>query len=1015
MLTPAASGEKEGNAWSLNPIHALSKTRQKHLAVYLLQGRIARWLKNTPGSAKASYRSTTGFKDKLGCERMYLFGKRGARDQLLVGAAGLDKSAKDIFQLVVDTLLGEELVSLSEIEAEKANSSGRSVGNYDPDQSLERVLLVVCRALAADAGYLAVRVGGSFQVEALHGLPAKWSGRLLDANENSALRAMQSAGRAVDASAADAAIAQDKKIKDGHWLGAPLIIGRRMIGFLALRRKSAYQPGELAQASLLAKHVAPSVEKTMAFLEAARHLQRFALVNELASLASAEFDAAEVIRRTRRMLRRTLGADQVELLFRLGDNQLLERAPEGSDTAAKPYRIDASLAGDVFISGAPQRIDDIGKSNPHKEKSRARSLLLAPLKFQSETIGVLSLGSREKAKFSEQDENFLVVVASQIASLVENAKLNEDIRQRADILSLINEIVQSVVGLTNITDIAQTTAELLMARFRYELVAIALLDNDKEELVVEGMAGGKLPAMPKRMRYARDLGVPGRVLRTGESFLVHDVTQIEEYFGFPGWEPGAQVCVALRNGEQVFGVINIESESVGAFTENDQLALQTLAGALSSVILYARRYDQLEFNVRQLAAVRETALDISTDLDLDILLRRVVNRVRELVDARGAELALIDHDENLVRVLVSENPWQDYTGYTFPLMSGVAGRVAALGEPFVVADYNAWSGKRPEDFQAPFTTVAGVPLKFSGEVIGTLTVQDDRANRAFSGEDVKTLELLSPQVTVFIRNARLYQELEERIEAQRVAEERLVRSARLAAVGEMAAGVAHELNNPLTTVTGFAELILDELPKDAAYKADLELVLREAQRARDVVRRLLDFSRQSEILRTQVDVNEVLSDALALIHHLARISGVETRIALWDDLPPLRVDRNQMQQVFLNIMHNAIQAMPAGGNLIVKSSVETRNGAHWVAVRVADSGPGIKKEHVAQIFEPFFTTKPSGTGTGLGLSISYGIVSDHGGFIEVESEEGQGAAFTVWLPVEPVAIAEEAEGEDVHA
>jgi two-component system NtrC family sensor kinase len=244
------------------------------------------------------------------------------------------------------------------------------------------------------------------------------------------------------------------------------------------------------------------------------------------------------------------------------------------------------------------------------------------------------------------------------------------------------------------------------------------------------------------------------------------------------------------------------------------------------------------------------------------------------------------------------------------------------------------------------------------------------------------------------------------MEAQRLAEARLIRSARLAAVGEMAAGVAHELNNPLTTVTGFAELVLDELPNDFSQREDMEMILKEARRARGVVRRLLDFSRQGEFLKTKSNVNEIVSDVLALVHHLARTSGVKVRMELWDELPEIYLDRGQIQQVFLNVIHNAIQAMPNGGDLIIQSAHEDRDGKQWVKVMVQDSGKGIPADDLPRIFEPFYTTKPSGAGTGLGLSISYGIVSDHGGFMDVQSEPGKGAEFLIWLPVitEPEAV-----------
>jgi signal transduction histidine kinase len=323
-----------------------------------------------------------------------------------------------------------------------------------------------------------------------------------------------------------------------------------------------------------------------------------------------------------------------------------------------------------------------------------------------------------------------------------------------------------------------------------------------------------------------------------------------------------------------------------------------------------------------------------------------------------------------------------------------------LGEPIAVADFNSWSGKSTETDEAPFTTVAGVPLSVSGEVIGTLAVQDDRPSREFTQEDILTLELLAPQLAIFIRNARLYQELEERMESQRLTEERLVRSAKLAAVGEMAAAVAHELNNPLTTVTGFTELILETLEKDSPEYEDLSLVLKEAVRSRDVVRRLLDFSRQSEILQVETDINEIISMVLALVHHLMHTSGIEVRVELWDEIPMIRADPNQMQQVLLNIIHNAIHSMPKGGELVIQSMVEQREGEEWIGIKVKDTGIGISPENLDKIFEPFFTTKPSGEGTGLGLSVSYSIVSEHGGYIEVESDEGEGSVFTVWLPIQ---------------
>jgi two-component system NtrC family sensor kinase len=242
-------------------------------------------------------------------------------------------------------------------------------------------------------------------------------------------------------------------------------------------------------------------------------------------------------------------------------------------------------------------------------------------------------------------------------------------------------------------------------------------------------------------------------------------------------------------------------------------------------------------------------------------------------------------------------------------------------------------------------------------------------------------------------------ELNARMEAQRSAENRLIQAAKLAAVGEMAAGIAHELNNPLTTVTGFSELVLEEMPSESLHREELEMVLREARRASDVVRRLLDFSRSGERVRVSADLNEVVKDVVALTRHLIHTNDVHLHVLLEDSLPWVSIDHNQMKQVLLNLIHNALQAMPGGGELNLVTASAKREGRNWVSMSVKDSGIGITPADQNRIFEPFFTTKGDHGGTGLGLSVTYGIVTDHGGTIEVTSEKDSGSMFTVYLPL----------------
>jgi len=163
---------------------------------------------------------------------------------------------------------------------------------------------------------------------------------------------------------------------------------------------------------------------------------------------------------------------------------------------------------------------------------------------------------------------------------------------------------------------------------------------------------------------------------------------------------------------------------------------------------------------------------------------------------------------------------------------------------------------------------------------------------------------------------------------------------------------------------------------------------------------LLDFARQSESARVRSDINEILLDVLALVNHLFRVSGVQLFTDLSEGLPWISVDRNQMKQVFLNLIHNALHAMPTGGELSIKSEQKIVDQRNWLMLGFSDTGIGIAPENLERVFEPFFTTRAMDGGTGLGLSVTYGIVTDHGGLIDIESEVGKGSKFTVWLPIE---------------
>jgi signal transduction histidine kinase len=229
------------------------------------------------------------------------------------------------------------------------------------------------------------------------------------------------------------------------------------------------------------------------------------------------------------------------------------------------------------------------------------------------------------------------------------------------------------------------------------------------------------------------------------------------------------------------------------------------------------------------------------------------------------------------------------------------------------------------------------------------------------------------------------------------AEAQLMQSEKLASMGQLAAGVAHEINNPLGTVLIYAHMLLKNLPVSDPRREDLLMITREADRCRDIVRGLLDFSRQSKLRDQLTDVNEVMRETLEPLSRQENFANIELKTDLRADLPRTLLDPEQMRQAFINILENAIEAMPNGGRLEVGTMLTPDGKA--IAVRFADTGTGIPEENLERIFDPFFTTKQIGKGTGLGLAIVYGIVKMHRGAISVDSRVGVGSTFTLTLPV----------------
>jgi len=289
-----------------------------------------------------------------------------------------------------------------------------------------------------------------------------------------------------------------------------------------------------------------------------------------------------------------------------------------------------------------------------------------------------------------------------------------------------------------------------------------------------------------------------------------------------------------------------------------------------------------------------------------------------------------------------------------------------------------------------------------------------------SADELGQLATSFNSMTAALRDSQLERKtwaetLEEKVKTRtqqlRVAEAEATRGEKLASVGLLAAGIAHELNNPLTGVLTFSTLLRKKMPDGSLDAEDMDLVIQETKRCAAIIRRLLDFAREKKPEKKFSDLNQIIEETERLIERPAHLRDIEIRKELDTNLPPVWVDADQIKQVVMNMLVNAQQAIEKKGTIDVRTRIAPEpkraeplaEPVRMVEIAVMDTGCGIPAKNLQRIFDPFFTSKEVGKGTGLGLSVSHGIVRAHGGLIEVESTVGEGTTFRVYLPVQPDA------------
>jgi two-component system NtrC family sensor kinase len=462
------------------------------------------------------------------------------------------------------------------------------------------------------------------------------------------------------------------------------------------------------------------------------------------------------------------------------------------------------------------------------------------------------------------------------------------------------------------------------------------------------------------------------VIATRASVIVEDFVALGTVEGECPLPLRSAISVPLMAGSELLGTVSLGSTKPGRYTAADQKLLAIIAGQ----IVVAVRNAQLHQTIRRAKREWEQTFDaISEPI-------AVFNERGELLRGNKALAEHLALPVTKMRQLSCRK-----VGFCGEATCAACAVTRALGQQASSSEVTLGDGQ--------IFSVTTFPIGFPSEGPSVVQVAKNVTEEIRSARQLQQLSL-----ELSATNGRLVAALEQ----LKATQAQLVQAEKLSAIGQLVAGVAHELNNPLTSVIGYAQLLEEEMREGPSTRAagevsqDLRRIAQESERAARIVRNLLAFARRQSAARSPQDMADLCTRVLALRHYEFRMSGVVLQTHLPPQLPPVIGDAGQLQQVLLNLILNAERAMRGRAERRLSISASFDDAAGAIQVTVTDSGEGIDGANLSRIFDPFFTTRDVGEGTGLGLSICYGIVRDHGGHIEVNSERDVGTTFTVTLP-----------------
>jgi PAS domain S-box-containing protein len=799
-------------------------------------------------------------------------------------------------------------------------------------------------------------------------------------------------------------------------LAVPIVSGDTVLGVLTARAPEGglAEEEDRALVAQLATRAAVAMQNARVYEQAVRRAARLRELAAISQSITSSLDSGDVMRRiAAAAAAMTPGAIAAVHLYDAEHDTLgIAARSEGGWSGLPEVRpAAAALPGLVFERRAPVLVADPA-NHPRAMaaewwKARPGATYCGmPILVGSTFVGVLDFVAPSGLPDAEQQEA-LQLLAAHAGIAIRNAGIYQSERQQAERIRALTEVNRRMSSALELDELLRTISESAAQITGASLVVFWLADETHRRL---SFMAGSVPEMaddfPLRV-LGYDAGASGWVARHQTPLVIDDVETDGRMLGVDWWKRWRLTSYAaypVRAGAELLAVLSFLHSEPLRFTADTKAVIDLFIAQASVAIRNARLYREARRRREMAETLGRLGRELTGTLDVERIAELVARGVVQVLETRGAAVYRVESDGSMPVLAAYGVDAGVVRSITLQAGEGIGGRAVSERRLVVSANvledpeitFSPWLRDRIE--RSGFRVGVGIPLLAQERVVGVLAIAAE-AGRDFSAEDLQALQAFADQAALALENARLYRAAQDSLGRLRETQAQLVQAAKLSALGQLVSGVAHELNNPLSVIIGYGQLLLGRaLPE--AVQQPVQLMVAQGDRMAKIVRNLLYFARQRPPERAPVDLHRVIDETLALRTNQLALSGIQVTREFTRDLPAINADAQQLQQVFLNLLLNAEQALTGGRQGSGRIVFRTARGEDGTSVRaeVIDNGPGISPDDLPRVFEPFFTTKEVGTGTGLGLSVSYGIVEEHGGKLSVESQPGE-TIFTLELPV----------------